>query len=177
VAGSAGRGTRTRLRLQLRGDVHSRGGGLGAGVRSSRSHHRRDPDVGSAVPGRARTTADSGQGNGRRRQSGCRQAGRSGTALVSVPRIDVGVIDPGATWSFAIALAPVVIVLLALVCRVPALWAGVIGVATAILGLIGVFPVSAIQARAIASAMGATFLVVAVILLCGGGLRRISALF
>lgn len=84
-------------------------------------------------------------------------------------------IAPGATWSFAIALAPIVIVLLALVCRVPALWAGVIGVATAILGSITAFPVSASQASATASAMSATFLTVTFILLGGVGLAEITA--
>src|SRR5699024_8584552 len=65
-------------------------------------------------------------------------------------------------------------VLLALVCRVPALWAGVLGVAPAVTGSLVACSVSARRASATASALSATFLTATIILLGGVGLAEMT---
>src|SRR5699024_399956 len=78
-------------------------------------------------------------------------------------------------WSFLIAIAPIVIVLACLVCRVSSLWSGVIGVAAAVLGSVIAFPVSAGIARTTAWTMSGTFLTVTFILLGGVGLAEVTS--
>lgn len=56
--------------------------------------------------------------------------------------------------SLAVAGAPIVLVLLLLVLRVPSLWAGAAGLVTAIVGAALAFPVSAAEASETVASLG-----------------------
>lgn len=84
-------------------------------------------------------------------------------------------IATGATLSLMIAGTPIVLVLTAMVCRVPALSAGAIGVVAAVIGTVVAFPVSAHTIAATSSSMTGTFVTVAFILLGGVGLAEVTA--
>ena len=83
-------------------------------------------------------------------------------------------VDPSAAAALqlATALAPIVVVLALLVLRVPSLWAGAAGLASAVLGAALAFPVDAAQAEAAIGGMGPLVAEVAVILLGGVSLAE-----
>ena len=83
-------------------------------------------------------------------------------------------VDPSAAAALqlATALAPIVVVLALLVLRVPSLWAGAAGLASAVLGAALAFPVGAAQAEAAIGGMGPLVAEVAVILLGGVSLAE-----
>lgn len=83
-------------------------------------------------------------------------------------------IEAGPAWSFCLAVAPIAVVLIALVAKTPALWAGLAGLTTAGAGMVISFPVSWPVVSSTASAMSGTFITVAFILLGGVGLAEIT---
>lgn len=74
--------------------------------------------------------------------------------------------------SLTVAAAPIVLVLLLLVLRVPSLWAGAAGLAAALVGAAVAFPVSGAQAGEATASLGPTVIEVAIILLGGVGLAE-----
>lgn len=74
--------------------------------------------------------------------------------------------------SLAVAGAPIVLVLLLLVLRVPSLWAGVAGFAAAVAAAAIAFPVNGAQLEQAAASLGPTVIEVAAILLGGVGLAE-----
>lgn len=73
------------------------------------------------------------------------------------------------------ALAPILVVLVLLVCRVPSLWAAGAGLVTAVAGSLLAFPLSGSALGATAANMGPTLIEVALILLGGVGLAQTTA--
>lgn len=71
-----------------------------------------------------------------------------------------------------VAAAPIVVVLMLLVVRVPSLWAAAAGLGVAVLGAVAVFPVDAATARESAQRLGPTVVTVALILLGGVALAE-----
>lgn len=71
-----------------------------------------------------------------------------------------------------VAAAPIVVVLVLLVVRVPALWAAAVGLAVTVLGAVSVFPVDQARVWASAERLGPTVVTVALILLGGVGLAE-----
>lgn len=80
-----------------------------------------------------------------------------------------------AALALVAAAAPIVVVLALLVLRVPSLWAGVAGLATALIGAAVAFPVSGAQAADAVDSLGPLVAEVAIILLGGVGLAESMA--